>query len=114
ALDNDKPLQEIGLGFGELKDVRAVDFQRFIRAEFSFMELGYRAGLQPWRRDRDLYAKADRCVGRIGNVNCSEIDSGRHNLTSRFSANKFRCILGYYPFRELRLEVGKDPLGRKR
>src|SRR5215216_2675363 len=62
ALDNDKTFQETSFGFSALEDVRAVYFQRFIRAELSLIELGYRSGSQSWQSDCDLYAKANRLV----------------------------------------------------
>ena len=39
AFDHDESLEEIGFHFGALENVRAVDFERLIRAEFRIEEL---------------------------------------------------------------------------
>lgn len=41
-----KFIQEFGPGLSEPEDVRTVDFQRFVRAEFCIKEFGYGTSFQ--------------------------------------------------------------------
>lgn len=48
TLNDDKPLEEVDARFCMPPDVRAVDFQGFVRAESGVKELRYTAGLLRW------------------------------------------------------------------